>query len=80
MKSLVNNIKNSNIDWLDFSELLGKTSKVLRNRYIDLDKEQIETHIIQCMYYTLYFAKENDIDMDLGWQRWNNKVDFKQYY
>lgn len=80
MKSLVENIKISNINWLQFSELLGKTSNVLRNRYIDLEKDKVEEHIIKCIYFTLYFAKENDIDMDLGWQRWNNKVDFKQYY
>ena len=56
MKELIDNINLSDkIKWIDFSELLGDTSKNLRNKNIKL----LEKNITQCIFYLLYIAKEN---------------------
>ena len=63
------------VNWIDFTILLGKTVNALRLK--NLDHEEL---IVKLIYSILCFAKQNNIDMNSGWNRWNTKVDFKQYF
>ena len=70
----LSNYKNSN--WIDFYILLGKCSKSLRKKKFD----EIEYNIIEIIYHTLCFSKQNEIDLNIGWNRWKVKVDYKNYF
>lgn len=69
----MNNI--TKVNWLDFSILLKHTSVSLRNN----DLLNIEKHLINSIYTVLQLAKENDINMNVGWKRWITKVNHKNY-
>ena len=65
----------NNVNWIDFYILLSKMSKSIRNH----NEQDIKDNLILCIHDTLCFAKQNNIDMNSSWNRWYNKMDFKQY-
>ena len=73
-KYILSNYRNTN--WIDFYILLGNFAKSLRKKNFD----DIELCIIEVIYHTLCFAKQNDIDMNNSWNRWKTKVNFKNYF
>ena len=65
-------------NWIEFSEVIGVLSKYLRKE--NRNKDIIEKYLITTLFYVLCFAKQNNIDMNLSWERWNNKIDYKNYF
>ena len=70
----IQNYESSN--WIDFYMLIGKLSKILR----DKDKENIEKLLIYTLFHIMCFSKQNNIDIISSWSRWKVKVDYKNYY
>ena len=62
-------------NWIDFYILLGELSKSIRKNNF----EQIKDNIICSIHDILCFAKQNDIDMNASWHRWQKKMDYKNY-
>ena len=67
-------IAHRRVNWIELSVLLKHTSKSIRNNDDDL-----ENNIISSIHNIMLLAKENDIDLNLGWKRWKVKVERKYY-
>ena len=64
----------NDVNWIDFYTLLGQFSKSLQ------DRTNVESNLVNLLHDTLCFAKQNNIDMNLSWNRWLNKINYKIYY
>ena len=70
------NIQNYNeTNWLDFYDLIGNLSHEIRT-----NNKNIEHLLTSTIFQVLCFAKQNNIDMNASWNRWKNKMDYKNYY
>ena len=49
------------VNWIDFYIILGKLSKCIRTK-----NNETEKYLLLAIYYTMCFAKQNDIDLDLS--------------
>ena len=73
--SQCNLTKYNDVNWIDYYILLSQLSKSIRKR----DNAEIKDYLILCIHDILCFAKQNDIDMNSSWKRWQHKMDFKHY-
>lgn len=76
MNNIIHSIKDSDeVNWIDFSIILGNAIKSSRE-----NKDDKNDLIMELFYYIFCFARQNNINMQVGWNRWNTKVDFKHYF
>lgn len=75
MNSLILN-EHLKINWIDFYVLLGNLSQSLREKNVT----KINDNLINCIHDVLCFARQNNIDMDSSWTRWQSKMEYKNYF